>query len=1159
MERRSRRENNLEYKSIKQIYDGNRLKVCILHESDQLTRYASRFKLYYRSVYNVIYGNIHCIIWWLRSNLVTAMGVLGKMAIRKVLLYVYWLYVSALCVHIRIICAPDEQSIDYFSNSSIGTDEILSIHIDTSLEILQCHYASEKLFNNTTFNLAIPAIYYNEITEMANKLFPTEKRAEESVSIEKEPLNDVTLDELMQIPSTQLVEVENIEPYASTLDITRNPNKSTCEEKVSESGDRRSVISYEKNTKKEIRNSKRKITSLIDSESTSTIKKKKMLDKTSEKKSSREISPFVELDKLSDSLSENEHSSDTSVSSYASCESFSQISRKYVFKDSMDYVNSISTFAKYKVLLMKDTYRFKPTQVILYFYANNKSRRDVIYFSFSNGIIRKLKKTKNIWMGLYTAKQRDARRSIFLIKYLAENPKIAKPIFKNYNMFYYNGFIKDLYKYMLNEIPTCYYMEINSSSYNRAPSNDIMKISLGDIYIRKSINLLWHAESMLVIIMEQNKLNLNSISVPDISRIKMQIQLILSIPEIYEDLFYIPYSLIEDTQSHVLLLEDIDQQHKLFCIIQYLYGKIHNSNTIKIEASRKIQIASRNYSFNTYSGIDMYNLVYKIFTVFYMYSKNTYKTYINEKIKEIRPHIQYNSRARPMYKPNYLYMKEYTGIPTNNILILKGKDSIIDTNFSVCTLSLEYSEIISHDKRLLDRITNRTANYENILYDSVELSHSHHYHVQFIDNHTHRVYIIHLPFFVVKNTRNTYKYHYIHTISDIVEHIKKTFNIRQSKKSSFSNNVYPFKYSESQNKWSMIMPDTTSDRKCKKPKKDNDMEKTIKEMANSGFTVVFYYIKENLKTTEFIFAQHNPLGTDLFNNYTIHSQEKKEILQLRKEESKIGLFPRIPLFLPKLMISATYLGPYVLKSEKYRINILTEYKDLVPIEFTNLLEVPVHVNRRYKPLEIIDKYKNKAYYYSDFSILDINSSYEDCDCYSMNIIQSNINNYSANISWRTRIQHGIEDYTNYHWDLVQNTTKCNNIIKNNIQGERKKRVLSCFLSMLQKKHESLDMFRYGICIYTKLGSSKCHFASVLCPDFKNRINILVSRNNNPMYEQLSPLLKKNIHELNNLPPINISDISDISKVSITVKNINYMLSKLGIHYDIFDVFFKPYN
>ncbi|KAI5127109.1 hypothetical protein NEPAR04_0780 [Nematocida parisii] len=1161
MERRSGRENNLEYKSIKQICGRSKLKVCIQHGSGQLDRHASRFKLHYKPVYNVVCGHIHCIMRWLRFNLVTAMGVLGKKAIRKVLLYVYWLYVSVLWAHIRIICAPDEQSIDYFSNGSISTDEMLSIHIDTSIEVLQCYYDSEKLFNNTTFNLAVPAIYYNKMKEMENKLSPTEKGADEGVSIEKEPLNDVTLDELMQIPSAQLVEVENIEPYASTLDITRNFNKSTCEEKVSESEDRKSAISYAKNTIKKIRNSKRKTTPLIDSESTIKNKKKKVLEKTSKKKSRRKSSPFVAVDKLSESSSENEQLSDTSESSYVSSESFSQISRKYVFKDSMEYFDSINTFNRYKVLSMKDIYRFKPTQAILCSYAKNKSRRDEIYFSFGIGMIREFKKIRNIWISIYTAKKRDARRAIFLIKYLVENPEITKQIFKNYNMFYYNRFIKDLYKYMLNEIPTCYCTEINSASYyNRAFSrNNIMKIPLGDIYIRKGINLWWHAESMLVIIIEQNKLNLDSIGVPDISRIKRQIQLILSIPEIYEDLFYIPYSLIEDTQSQILLLGNIEPQHRLFCIIQYLYGKIHNSTIIKIEASRKIQVANRNYSLHTYSDIDMYNLVYKIFTVFYRHSKNTYKTYINEKIKEIRPHVQYKSRARSMYKLNYLYMKEYTGIPANNILVLKGKDSIIDANFSVCTLLLEYSVLASHDKRLLDKITSRTANYENIFYDSVELSHSHHYHVQFIDNHTHRVYIIHLPFFVFKNTRNVYKYHYIHTISDIVEHIKKTFNIRQSKKSSFSNNVYPFKYSKSENKWSMIMPDTTSDKKCKKTKKDNDMEKTIEEMANSGFTVVFYYIKENLQTTEFIFAQLNPLGADVLNNYTIHSLQKKEINQLCKEESKIGLFPRIPLFLPKLMISATYLGPYVLKSEKYHINILTEYKDLVPIEFSNWLEVPTHANRRYKPLGIIDNYKNKAYYYSDFSVLDINSPYEDCDCYSMNIVQSNINNYSANISWRTRIQHGIEDYTNYHWDLVQNATKCNNTIENNIQGKRTKKVLSCFLSMLQKKHVSLDMFRYGICIYTKLGSSRCQFASVLCPDFKNRINNLVSIDNNPMYERLSPLLKKNIHELNNLPPIDMSDISNISKVTITVKNINYMLSKLGIHYDIFDVFFRPYN
>ncbi|EIJ93575.1 uncharacterized protein NEPG_01147, partial [Nematocida parisii ERTm1] len=100
-----------------------------------------------------------------------------------------------------------------------------------------------------------------------------------------------------------------------------------------------------------------------------------------------------------------------------------------------------------------------------------------------------------------------------------------------------------------------------------------------------------------------------------------------------------------------------------------------------------------------------------------------------------------------------------------------------------------------NNNRALDNITEKKVSYYYNWKNRIVISYTQHYHIQFVDNSTHCMHVIHLPFFV--STKNgTTAYHYIHTIGEIAKYIIDTFyaaTINSSKKPCY--NVYPFKYS----------------------------------------------------------------------------------------------------------------------------------------------------------------------------------------------------------------------------------------------------------------------------------------------------------------------------------------------------------------------------
>ncbi|KAI5168274.1 hypothetical protein NEIRO03_2532, partial [Nematocida sp. AWRm78] len=130
----------------------------------------------------------------------------------------------------------------------------------------------------------------------------------------------------------------------------------------------------------------------------------------------------------------------------------------------------------------------------------------------------------------------------------------------------------------------------------------------------------------------------------------------------------------------------------------------------------------------------------------------------------------------------------------------------------------------------------------------------------------------------------------------------------------------------------------------------------------------------------------------------------------------------------------------------------------------------------------------------------------------------------------------------------------NNFINNIKRNNSCQELLLSFLNIFQRKHVSQDMLYYGICIYTERKTSKSYIIPILCPKMKTRLQELLNENNE-MHHMLSSELKKKIARLKKYINENIRDIHNVSRIHITVKSVNYTKSKLGLHYNILNIFF----
>ncbi|EIJ88459.1 hypothetical protein NEQG_01149, partial [Nematocida parisii ERTm3] len=204
-----------------------------------------------------------------------------------------------------------------------------------------------------------------------------------------------------------------------------------------------------------------------------------------------------------------------------------------------------------------------------------------------------------------------------------------------------------------------------------------------------------------------------------------------------------------------------------------------------------------------------------------------------------------------------------------------------------------------------------------------------------------------------------------------------------------------------------------------------------------------------------------------------------------------------------------------------------------------------------KIVELINQNKHEIYYYSDFVILSINQPYEDCDCYGMETVQTDYKFGMIEIAWYVKKPYGIGEYTNYELDLTHTNTNCS---MRNVIERSKPEVLGYFLEMLQRKHVSQDMAYYSVFIYTLKDTNKTNIIPLFCLDLKERMNSLLSEGSE-MDNIINPIFKEKGKNFKDYLNERIPNVYDISKVHISVKNVNYTKSKLGLNYNILNIFF----
>ncbi|KAI5165705.1 hypothetical protein NEIRO02_0619 [Nematocida sp. AWRm79] len=813
-----------------------------------------------------------------------------------------------------------------------------------------------------------------------------------------------------------------------------------------------------------------------------------------------------------------------------------------------DYIAAVKSLHDYKLKCLEHARTCEEQEkasILLYFdfYTDNKSYTQELLI---DNTIQITDQYNNVWARLCISKKETIRERLNFISLNKCCQKEMK-IFENYNLSYYPGILLDL------NIKCMSFYNIYKKCFKHGTliEYDANLTTLSDIYAKRNINILWHAESMLI---SYNNLSIQSfsdyITLEDLEdwNLKQNLLLILCIPEIYEDLFYMKYEDIGLVKQKIFIRAFNKKYESIwsrFCIIEYLYGKVHKNSKIMYAAYKKILKIKTNQFLCKCDGVSVYKTVFSTFAFFYKYSFYLYTRNIN--LDTV------SSSSLNMNKKSCPYMKKYTKMYLANKNLYQGKGVVLTNNVKTLFLTFKYNPT-EKKNRLLDKIKDKKTIYSYNNRVHAELSYTHHYHVQLVDNSTHYMHVIHLPFFVTTENSTT-MYHYIYTIEELLEYIVKTFystTINSNRKSCY--NVYPFKYSRKDKAWSMITKPEPEEDQIKKRRLDNsneicDMDKTMEEMHNDGFDVVFYYIKEDIKTTEFVFAQFNPIDAETIN--AAYRENEEEAKKLFDGYASHNDAPRIPLFLPRLTTSIVHFGPYVLKPEKYKIMPNEDYQNPVAIEFSNWLDVVVkRKDLKLTTIELLKKCKHEINYYSDFYILGLNTPYEDCNCYSMEVKQREKNNHEIELSWTAKKQVGIGEYINYSCNLTSRTR-----LYNNMTDQEKTGILFSFLQIIQRKHVSQDMLRYGVCIYTKKNILlKSFIVPLLCPEMKTRMDGLFCEDHE-MHHMLSPSLKKKKKKLKNFQDINSLDISSISKIYICLKEVNYTKSKLGLHYNILNSLF----
>ncbi|KAI5166414.1 hypothetical protein NEIRO03_1010 [Nematocida sp. AWRm78] len=714
--------------------------------------------------------------------------------------------------------------------------------------------------------------------------------------------------------------------------------------------------------------------------------------------------------------------------------------------------------------------------------------------------------------------------SILEIKILFDHMRDKKDITHSiqYNSLYYAGFLTDIAKYINVYGPTIY---THNDVYDKEYSS-IKKETLGDILSNKEVNIYYCCCGIGSQISTEGK---------EEEKIRKNLNAILYIPEVYEDFYNLPQSIVDEffwlfkkellnkisgKNCHLARNKNFSNRDRLNleAIIMYLLGTVQKNKAIAKEAYKKI--IANNESINHYDAVKIYKLVYMNVQLFYMSFWSIYELDLE---KSDRIQDEDTSLFESMTT-----CEEYNKIlGSSAVTTQKYLKSVVQLK-KMCKIENGQSAQMGYKIREGKLAVNR---------DCVVLSIKDHYHIQFVDNGNHTVEMIHLPIYTYIDKNDITIKCEFHTIKDIVNHLKDVFKIGENNKDDKNQeNIYPFKYNRADCTWSLIT-------------ENSDLDRTVQMIEEDNCNVVFYYIKENIYLEEFCFAQFI---------YPDHIQDVVKDDNINK--------PRIPLFLTKLIGTGYTIGPYEKNKIKYETSKIKEYKNLKPTNY--IQEYPNESDTNLLVGNDEEKILNYAikHYYSDFFIQYSTDPYEDLHCYSMSIKQEIDEQYEGIvISWNTRMYNSVYEYTTYSFDSDIKDERAHMSAMNQPAH-------ASFINMLQRKNPSLNTALYGHCFYKNSTDINYKNSPLFCLTMKE----LLERTNSHSLDsnKTEAEVKDSIHatainpEKNN-PEFNPKDISEVIQNTkleeikeskeglISIRDNNHNGCKYGIHHDIYNALNYP--
>ncbi|KAI5192870.1 hypothetical protein NEMIN01_2256 [Nematocida minor] len=418
---------------------------------------------------------------------------------------------------------------------------------------------------------------------------------------------------------------------------------------------------------------------------------------------------------------------------------------------------------------------------------------------------------------------------------------------------------------------------------------------LGDVYIRKDLEPNYYAleESNAVEQMDKKYYAL-----------AWAVRMITKLPEVYKDFCKITPNFIEETKTSDIFITNLQNSQILLKVQELMQPHVKEERAVFLydELYCVFKDIHGEEVLQELTAVDLYRAIYTILADFY---ENA----------EIVSRYSKHSLAGKCIISNQKYIK-------CNVRASMGSK---DTGGGV--LSAEYS--LAYNKW------------------SISLDICAHYHVYYVDNARGELRKLCMPVYADERGER----HYLHTISDTVDHIKELYGIEET-----LDIIHPFMLNKETTEWSYI--------------KEKERGKTAKDLA--GYEIVFYHIDEDLGEKKFTFAEFMPLISHDDDSFCV------------------------PLFLTPLMQSAADLGPFA---------ALGEHKELGSIEFEGRKPDTYTYNHTYGGMHYLNLHK----YYSNLYILQ--NKKESMDCYIMDCKAARQEDGTIEAAWYVRMPSSVDEYT----------------------------------------------------------------------------------------------------------------------------------------------------